>query len=83
MRALGEELSLRRVNLTNGDVLLEFQLPSEYFGEGLTLVDGKLLQLTWQNGIGFIYDVETFVLLGNFSITTQGWGLRMQTAATS
>jgi glutaminyl-peptide cyclotransferase len=71
----GEQSSLRRVNLTSGEVLREFRLPSEYFGEGLTLVDGKLLQLTWQNGIGFIYDVETFDLLGNFSITTQGWGL--------
>ena len=71
----GEQSSLRHVNLTSGEVLREFRLPSEYFGEGLTLVDGKLLQLTWQNGIGFIYDVETFDLLGNFSITTQGWGL--------
>ena len=71
----GEQSSLRRVNLTSGVVLQEFQLPSEYFGEGLTAVDGKLLQLTWQNGIGFVYDVETFGLLGNFSIATQGWGL--------
>jgi glutaminyl-peptide cyclotransferase len=71
----GEQSSLRRVNLTSGEVLQEFQLPSEYFGEGLTLVDGKLLQLTWQNGIGFIYDVNSFDLLGNFSIATQGWGL--------
>ena len=71
----GEQSSLRRVNLKSGDVLQEFQLPSEYFGEGLTLVNDKLLQLTWQNGIGFIYDKETFDLLGNFSITTEGWGL--------
>jgi glutaminyl-peptide cyclotransferase len=71
----GEVSSLRRVNLTSGDVLQEFLLPSEYFGEGLTAVDGKLVQLTWQNGIGFVYDMETFGLLGNFSIATEGWGL--------
>jgi glutaminyl-peptide cyclotransferase len=67
--------SLRLVNLTSGEVLQEFQLPSEYFGEGLTAVDGKLLQLTWQNGIGFVYDENSFDLLGNFSIATEGWGL--------
>jgi glutaminyl-peptide cyclotransferase len=71
----GEKSSLRRVNLTSGEVLQEFRLPSEYFGEGLTTVDGKLVQLTWQNGIGFVYDMETFDLLGNFSIATEGWGL--------
>lgn len=67
--------SLRRVNLENGNVLQEVVLPSQYFGEGLTVVNGSLVQLTWQNNIGFIYDKETLGLLGNFSYSTQGWGL--------
>ena len=67
--------SLRRVNLENGSVQQEVLLPSQYFGEGLTAVNNSLIQLTWQNNIGFIYDKDTFGLLGNFSYATQGWGL--------
>jgi len=67
--------SLRRVNLENGTVEQEFLLPISYFGEGLTAVNDSLVQLTWQEKIGFIYDKQTFGLLGNFSYSTQGWGL--------
>jgi len=67
--------SLRQVNLENGDVQHEVLLSNKYFGEGLTVVNDSLIQLTWQNKIGFIYDKETFSLLGNFSYSTVGWGL--------
>lgn len=67
--------SLRRVDLETGTVLQEYDLSGEYYGEGLTLVDGELIQLTWQNHIGFVYDANTFELIGNFSVSTQGWGL--------
>jgi glutamine cyclotransferase len=71
----GEYSSLRRVDLESGNVLQEISLPEEYFGEGLTVVNDSLIQLTWQNHIGFIYDRTTFNLLGNFSYPTEGWGL--------
>jgi glutamine cyclotransferase len=67
--------SLRRVNLEDGTVQKEVLLPSQYFGEGLTAVNDSLIQLTWQEKIGFIYDKQTFALKGNFSYFTQGWGL--------
>jgi glutamine cyclotransferase len=67
--------SIRRGNLTNGQVIQQFNLPYEYFGEGLTIVNNKIIQLTWQNKIGFIYDEKTFDLLGNFTLDTEGWGL--------
>ena len=67
--------SLRQVNLEDGVVQQEVLLPKQYFGEGLTIVNGSLIQLTWQNKIGFIYDKETFGLLGNFSYSSEGWGL--------
>jgi glutamine cyclotransferase len=67
--------SLRQVILENGAVQKEVFLPNQYFAEGLTVVDGSLVQLTWQDNIGFIYDKETFGLLGNFSYDTEGWGL--------
>ncbi len=71
----GEASSLRRVDLTSGNVLKEVNLPVEYFGEGLTIVNDTLIQLTWQNHIGFIVDKATLSLIGNFSYSTEGWGL--------
>jgi glutamine cyclotransferase len=67
--------SIRRVNLTNGQVIQQFNLQYEYFGEGITIVDNKIIQLTWKNNIGFIYDEKTFELLGIFTLNTEGWGL--------
>jgi glutamine cyclotransferase len=67
--------SLRQVNLENGVVEQEVLLPNKYFGEGLTVVNESLVQLTWREKIGFIYDKETFSLLGNFSYSSEGWGL--------
>jgi glutamine cyclotransferase len=71
----GMSSSLRRVDFESGSVQQEFFLPEEYFGEGLTIVNNSLIQLTWQNHIGFVYDKATFVLLNNFSYSTEGWGL--------
>jgi glutamine cyclotransferase len=67
--------SLRKVNLETGTVQKEISLPEQYFGEGLTVVNDSLVQLTWQSNIGFVYDKETFGLQGNFSYSGEGWGL--------
>ncbi len=67
--------SLRCVNLTTGNVLQEYTLPTQYFGEGIAIVNDTIIQLTWQSNIGFIYNKTTFALLGNFTYPTQGWGL--------
>ena len=45
------------------------------FGEGITVLDGKVFQLTWQNRLGIIYDQKTFDSLGTFRYTGEGWGL--------
>ncbi len=68
--------SLRRVDLTSGTVLQQRTLPNDQqFGEGVTLFDGKLYQLTWQAKTAYLYDKESFTLLDSFSYPTQGWGL--------
>jgi glutaminyl-peptide cyclotransferase len=69
------ESSLRRVNLETGEVVQMRELDDEHFGEGLTIFDGRIFQLTWQAGVGFIYDLETFDLIGEFSYQGEGWGL--------
>lgn len=67
--------SVRRVDLETGDVLQKVSLPAEYFGEGLTLLNGKIYQLTWQHQKGFIYDPTTFQKIGEFNYHGEGWGL--------
>ncbi len=72
---LYRESSLRKVKLETGEILQSFLLPAEFFGEGLALIDNKLVQLTWKNQKGFVYDKQTFSKIGEFQIFTEGWGL--------
>ncbi len=67
--------SLRRVRLETGEVIQRYDLDSDYFGEGVAVLEGRVYQLTWQSGLGFVYDLNTFALLHTFSYTTEGWGL--------
>lgn len=69
------ESSLRKVELKTGVVLQEVDMPNQYFGEGLALLDGKLYQLTWKNKEGFVYDLNTFKQEKQFSYPFEGWGL--------
>lgn len=66
---------IRKVKLETGAVLQQAALPQEYFGEGITVLNGKLFQLTWTSGIGFVYDLATFRPLETFRYTGEGWGL--------
>ena len=67
--------SLRKVDLTTGNIVQEITLPSQYFGEGMTIVNNTIIQLTWQSNIGFVYDKNTFAQIRNFTYSTEGWGL--------
>jgi glutamine cyclotransferase len=67
--------SLRRVEPATGKVLQNLDLAPQYFAEGLVLWQDSLIQLTWQSGIGFVYDKTTFEKKRDFSYTTEGWGL--------
>ncbi|HEV7798568.1 MAG TPA: glutaminyl-peptide cyclotransferase [Pyrinomonadaceae bacterium] len=67
--------SLRRVEMETGKVLQKVDVPPPYFAEGITLLKGKIYQLTWQHQEGFIYDAWTFEKLGKFNYQGEGWGL--------
>jgi glutamine cyclotransferase len=69
------ESALRRVEIATGAVLQDQPLADEYFGEGITELGGKIYQLTWRNGVGFVYDAATLAPLGQFSYGTEGWGI--------
>lgn len=67
--------TLRRVAFPSGDVVKSVPLDREFFGEGLALVGDRLIQLTWRSKRAFIYDRESFALVGEFPYQTEGWGL--------
>lgn len=67
--------SLRRVDLTTGKIDKIAPLDEHYFGEGITLLQNRIYQLTWQNRIGIIYDEKTFNIEKTFQYTGEGWGL--------
>ena len=71
------ESKLRKVNFETGEVLKNMNLEDEYFGEGLTILNDKIYQLTWQAKLGFVYDVNTFDKLSTFKYGTskEGWGI--------
>ncbi len=67
--------SLRKVEIESGEILQQIELSSEYFAEGLTYWEGHLVQLTWRENTGFVYDLQDFLFLEQFSYPTEGWGL--------
>ncbi len=67
--------TLRKVDLQSGRVLQQVRLSQEYFGEGMTVLSGKIYQLTWKNQKGFVYGLDSFELEREFRYTGEGWGL--------
>lgn len=67
--------SVRKVELETGKVLQSINLDRKHFGEGITLFNDKIYQLTWTSEVGFVYDFTTFKQIRSFGYNTQGWGL--------
>lgn len=67
--------TLRRVELETGAILQIRELPAQFFGEGITIYGDRIIQLTWQSHIGFVYDKSSFELLETFNYPTEGWGI--------
>jgi glutaminyl-peptide cyclotransferase len=67
--------TLRKVALQTGEVIRRVSLPPQCFGEGLTIFQGQIYQLTWLSKKGFIYDLRTFRQVGEFPYDGEGWGL--------
>ena len=71
------ESKLRKLDYKTGEVLKNINLANNYFGEGLTILNNNIYQLTWQSNIGFVYDIETFDKKSSFNYgkSKEGWGL--------
>jgi glutamine cyclotransferase len=70
---------LRKVDLETGQVVegYYYALPGQYFGEGITIFDQRIIQLTWLASTGFVYDKDAFASgpIEQFSYLGEGWGI--------
>jgi len=69
------ESTLRRVDIESGEPADLLPIDEAYFAEGLELVDGKLIQLTWKAGRAFVYDFASFKRIDTIEYQGEGWGL--------
>lgn len=71
------ESKLRKVKHDTGEILKSITIGNQYFGEGLTVLNDKIYQLTWKENIGFVYNAETLEKTGSFNYgkSKEGWGL--------
>ena len=66
---------LRKEDLETGKVVQAVSLEDQYFGEGITVLNNRIYELTWQSHLGYVYDQGTFKLLKTFQYPGEGWGL--------
>jgi glutamine cyclotransferase len=69
------ESYVRKVKLETGEVLQQYTLPADIFGEGIVNWKDKLVQLTYKTQLGFVYDLKTFAPKSQFHYPGEGWSL--------
>lgn len=73
--------SLRKIDLRDGKVVEQYNLPSNYFAEGLAYDHGRIVQLTWREGVAFEYALEPIRPIRTLRYQGEGWGLCTHQAA--
>ena len=78
---VGEEVigqsSLRKVDLNTGKPVQKTLVDPKIFAEGISIIGDKIIQLTWKEKIGYVYDKTSFKLQNTFTnnVGLEGWGL--------
>lgn len=72
---LNGQSSLRELDPATGRVLRRRDLAEEFFAEGLTILDGKIYQITWRSQRCFVYDAATLRPIAEHAYHGEGWGL--------
>ena len=67
--------SVRKVKIDTGQVLQRATLPPDMFGEGIAPWNGRLVGLTWKGQVGYVLDLDSFDVKGQFGYPGEGWGL--------
>ncbi len=73
----GAKSFIRKLDFKTGEVFKQVDLDTKYFGEGITVLNDKLYQLTWQSKVGFLYNVSDLERIDQFQYgqSKEGWGL--------
>lgn len=66
---------IRKVDPATGAVLQKRDLDARYFGEGIVAWQDRLIELTWRNEVGFVYDLKSFEPKFRFEYPGEGWAL--------
>lgn len=69
------ESTIRKTDVNTGKILSALGIDSQLFGEGITIYNDKIYQITWRSRKGFIYDLKTFSLESTFTYHSEGWGI--------
>jgi glutamine cyclotransferase len=71
----GKNSNLYQVDLKTGKALKTVKLPGQYFGEGITILNDTIYQLTWREKVVFVYTLHDMKKIKEFPINTEGWGI--------
>ena len=67
---------LYKNNLKTGQAVKSVKLADKYFGEGITIFNNRIYQLTYKTKVGFIYNLENLALVDSFHFeSAEGWGM--------
>jgi glutamine cyclotransferase len=72
---LEQHSSIRKVRLETGEVVQKYDVPAQYFGEGIVNWHNRIVGLTWRSHVGFVYDLKSFKPLKEFHYDGEGWAL--------
>lgn len=72
---LENESKLMKLNINTGKAEKTITIDPSLFGEGITVLNNKIYQLTWQNHVAFVYDAGTYKKLKEFTWPHDGWGM--------
>jgi len=72
---LNGKSAVKKIDLKTGKVIKSRNMQDKFFGEGLTIVNDKIIQITWRSKTGFVYDKDSLEILRTFSYKAQGWGI--------
>ena len=65
---------IKKTDPVSGETISKIPLEDQYFGEGCTLYNDEIYQLTWTSNTGFVYDLD-LNKKRSFQYNTLGWGL--------
>lgn len=66
---------LAKVDLLSGKALMQYSLDKNYFGEGITVFENRIYQLTWKEHKIYVYDYLSFIKIDEYEWPLEGWGI--------